>query len=95
MHLAPVVVAVFGKDVGDLRLLYGTEHQRLSVMSRPVVQIPHAHTREINTVRIQRLQIQMLQHMLQHTQRIMENEVKPKAHLTANIKYIYIYIITH
>lgn len=62
--LSSVVGAVFSEDVVDLWVLDGTEHQRLSVVSGPVVQVPHPYSGKVHSVGVQRLQVHVLHHML-------------------------------
>ena len=63
-YLSTVVGTVLGEDVVYLRLLDGAEHQRLPVVSSPVVQVPHPHPREVHSMGVQWLQVQVLHHML-------------------------------
>lgn len=49
-YLSSVVGAVLGEDAVDLRLLDGAEHQRLPVVTGPVVQAPHADPGEVDPV---------------------------------------------
>lgn len=63
-YLATVVGTVLCKDVVDVWILDGAEYQRLPVVSGPVVQIPHPHSGEIHAMRVQRLQVHVLHHML-------------------------------
>lgn len=52
------------QDVVDLGVLDGAEHQRLPVVSGPVVQVPHPDPGEVDTVGVQRLQVHVLHHVL-------------------------------
>lgn len=63
-YLSTVIAAVLGEDVVDLRVLDGTEHQRLPVVFGPVVEVPHPHPGEVHSVGVQRLQVHVLHHML-------------------------------
>ena len=49
-YLSAVVGAVLGEDVVDLGVLDGAEHQRLSVVFGPVVQVPHPHPGEVHSM---------------------------------------------
>ena len=62
--LSSVVGAVLCEDVVDLGVLDGAENQRLSVVFGPVVQVPHPHPGEVDSMRVQRLQVHVLHHML-------------------------------
>lgn len=63
-YLSSIVGAVLGENAVDLRLLDGTEHQRLAVVPGPVVQAPHADPGEVDAVGVQRLQVHVLHHVL-------------------------------
>lgn len=49
-YLSSIVGAVLGEDAVDLRLLDGAEHQRLPVVTGPVVQAPHTYPGEVDPV---------------------------------------------
>lgn len=49
-YLSSIVGAVLGEDAVDLRLLDGAEHQRLPVVTGPVVQAPHTDPGEVDAV---------------------------------------------
>ena len=63
-YLSTVVGALLGEDVVDLRVLDGAEHHCLPVVPGPVVQVPHPHPGEVHSMRVQRLQVNVLHHML-------------------------------
>lgn len=62
--LSSVVGTVFSEDVVYLWILDGAEHQRLSVVSSPVVQVPHPHSGKVHSMGVQRLQVHVFHHML-------------------------------
>lgn len=51
-------------DVVDVWFLDGAEYKSLPVVLGPVVQIPHPHPGEIHAVRVERLQVHVVHHML-------------------------------
>lgn len=55
MYLSTVVGTVLGEDVVDLWVLDGAEHQCLTVVFGPVVQVPHPHPREVHSMGVQGL----------------------------------------
>lgn len=60
VYLSSVVGTMFGKDVVDLWVLDGAEDQGLPIVSGPVVQVPHPHPGEVNSMRVQRLQVYVI-----------------------------------
>lgn len=64
LDLSSVVGTVFGQDVVDLGVLDGAEHQRLPVVSGPVVQVPHPDSGKVDAVGVERLQVHVLHHVL-------------------------------
>lgn len=64
-YLSAIVGTVFGEDAVDLWVLDGAEHQSLAIVLGPVVQAPHPHPGEVHTMRVQRLQVHVVHHVLQ------------------------------
>lgn len=73
-NLSSVVGTVFGENVANLGVLDGTEHQRLPVVTGPVVEIPHPDPGEVNSVGVQRLHVHVLHHVLHKIHKHIEVE---------------------
>lgn len=91
-YLSTVVSAVFGDYVVDLRFLDGAEHQGLSVVFGPVIQVKHPHPGEVDPVRVERLKVHVVHHVLEVNNNNKKN--KQKKSLKIAIETVVYCIIT-